>query len=54
MRQLACGGFINSNTGPLGHTSSNDMALSRVIRKEKMWLGGVTEAIATLLEHERW
>ncbi len=28
MSQLTCGGLINSNTGPLGHASSNDGLLS--------------------------
>ena len=54
MSQLTCGGLINSNTGPLGHTSSNEAGLSFITRWKKQWPEGVTEAIVTLPEHERW
>ena len=54
MRQLTCGGLINSNTGPLGHTSSNDVGRSFVTCWKKVGLEGVTGAIATDTTHEKW
>lgn len=54
MAQLTCGGLINSNTGPLGHTSSKDVRQSFRTRWINGWFEGITEAIATPPENDRW